>query len=131
MSKDQKKTPEKLMTSCSDRRWDDDQNCLPEDKHDTFGTVEVESALLITPLEHLATNNRKSPPEELLASATTDQVVMSYVPSLPPMILPNRDQKDALQGIWICHNCDAHCQAKNKQCGNCKKWRAGKRETVG
>jgi hypothetical protein len=57
LSKDQKKTPEKLMTSCSDRRWDDDQNCLPEDKHDTFGTVEVESALLITPLEHLATNN--------------------------------------------------------------------------
>jgi hypothetical protein len=32
--------------------------------------------------------------------------------SLPPMILPNRDQQDALQGIWICHNCDAHCLAR-------------------
>jgi hypothetical protein len=57
LSKDQKKTPKKLMTSCSDGRWDDDQNGLPDDKHDTFGTVEVESELLKTPPEQLATNS--------------------------------------------------------------------------
>jgi hypothetical protein len=162
LSKDQKKTPEKLKTSCSNGHWDD-QNGLPDNKHDTFSTVEVESELLKTPPEQLVTcrtyvtqddvsdtfkhdgdnvgnalgnvvldvDNQKKPPEELLASATTDQVIMSFVPSLPPMILPNRDQQDALQGIWICHNCDAHCLATNKRCGNCKKWRAGERETVG
>ena len=107
------------MTSCSDGRWDDDQNSLPDDKHDTFGTIEVESELLKTLPEQLVTrctyvpqddvsdtfendsdnvgnalgnvvldvDNRKRPPEELLASATTDQVIMPVVPSLPPMIL--------------------------------------------
>ncbi len=55
MSKDQKKTPEKLMTSCSGGRWDDDQNGLPDDKHDTMGTVVVESELLKTPPEQLLT----------------------------------------------------------------------------
>ena len=44
--------------------------------------------------------------------------------SLPPL-------QDSLKGIWICHNCDAHCPAKNKRCGSCKKWRSGKRDTVG
>jgi hypothetical protein len=47
------------------------------------------------------------------------------------MILPSRDQQDSLQGIWICHNCDAHCPAKNKRYGSCKKWRSGKRDTAG
>jgi hypothetical protein len=153
LSKDQKKTPEKLMTSCNDVRWDDDQEGLPADKDVTMGTVVVETELLKTPPEQLLThrtyvpqddvsdtfhhdgnnvgnafgnivldvNNRKRPPEELVASPTTDQVVMSFVPSLPPMmILPNPDQQDALQGIWICHNCDAHYLAKKKRCGNCK-----------
>ena len=58
-------------------------------------------------------DNRKRPPEGLFASSTTDHVVTSIVPSLPPMILPSCDQQDSLQGIWICHNCDAHCPAKN------------------
>jgi hypothetical protein len=32
---------------------------------------------------------------------------------------------DGLQGIWICHHCEHHCDAKKKRCSNCKHWRHG------
>ena len=97
------------MTGRTYARWDD---VLDTFEHvgnkvgNTFGNAVLE------------VDNRKRPPEEILTSATTNQVIMPFVPSLPPMmILPNTDQQHTLQGIWICHNCDAYCQAKNRQCG--------------
>ncbi len=53
-------------------------------------------------------DDRKRPPEGQFASSTTDHVVPSFMPSLPPF-------QDSLKGIWICHNCNAHCPAKNKR----------------
>jgi hypothetical protein len=86
-----KTPPERIMTGRTYVRRDD--------VSDTFEHVgnKVGNTFRKAVLE---VDNRKRPPEEILTSVTTDQVIMPFVPSLPPMmILPNTDQQHTLQGI--------------------------------
>jgi hypothetical protein len=70
---------------------------------------------------HIIAANNKTPPSKVSHPSNVSQPI---VPSLPPMMqCPSSAQVEELRGIWMCENCDYHCDATKKRCSKCRKWR--------